>query len=394
MIKCRFLNDNYERASEVLQMREVDDAQSVAAASPTNVAEIALTGHEKHCFVVMPSGREPSEQKWFKGWYEVVLKPAIAETGYEPVLAAAEEQPGAINDEIRAHLAIDPMVVVDLAGAEPEDDPNPNVMYELGIRHALGLPLVMMAWKGQRLPFDVGNQRVIMEDRDLIDLDLNRKKLVSFIRAAQQGRYYRPMEAVSRIATIQAASESLSQDSVLRAMAQEMREFRNTFESDRFKKFRKPKSTAITVKTLIGGKVFRKELYPHFTACGGNSSTWARFLRTQIPPEHVTNYQGWTLQDWKEFVAQQASELSGKPQEFKPAPKPTDLDASILLQVREMLPPQPWPTGIHKEIADKLDLPPSIVTKCIAELIRLGEFMEQIEGQIIPKSDSAANPPA
>jgi hypothetical protein len=147
--------------------------------------ERPASGHEGHCFVVMPSGREQAEQRWFKGWYEVVIKPALLEAGYDPVLAATEEQPGAINDEIRAHLAFDPMVVVDLGGTEPEEDPNPNVMYELGIRHALGMPLVMMAWKGQRLPFDVSNQRVIMETRDLVDLDLNKKKLVSFIRAAE-----------------------------------------------------------------------------------------------------------------------------------------------------------------------------------------------------------------
>src|SRR6266568_7903009 len=184
------------------------------------------TGHEKHCFVVMPSGREPDEVKWFKGWYEVVIKPAVVEAGFAPVLAAAEEQPGAINDEIRTHLALDPMVVIDLGGAEPEDEPNPNVMYELGIRHALSLPLVIMAWKGQRLPFDVSNQRVITEDRDLVDLDANKKKLVTFIHAAQQGKFYRPMEAVGRMATIQAASESLGEDSLLRALAQEVRDLR------------------------------------------------------------------------------------------------------------------------------------------------------------------------
>jgi hypothetical protein len=108
-----------------------------------------MTGHEKHCFVVMPSGRDVSEQKWFKGWFEIVIKAAVKEAGYASVLAATEEQLGAINDEIRARLAVDPKVVVDLGGAELEHDPNPNVMYELGIRHALGLPLVMMAWKGQ-----------------------------------------------------------------------------------------------------------------------------------------------------------------------------------------------------------------------------------------------------
>jgi hypothetical protein len=62
------------------------------------------------------------------------------------------------------------MVIVDLGGRHPEDPPNPNVMYELGIRHAFGLPLVIMAWEGQKLPFDVSNQRAITARRDFMDM--------------------------------------------------------------------------------------------------------------------------------------------------------------------------------------------------------------------------------
>ena len=183
------------------------------------------------CFVVMPFGRDSAEQKWFKGWYEVVLSPAIHAAGYVPVLSAGEEQPGAINDEIRAHLAYDPMVLVDLGGYEQDDDPNPNVMYELGIRHALGLPLVIMAWEGQRLPFDVSNQRVIMHARDFLDIEANKKKIIAFIQAAAEGKYYRPMDAVGRMATIAAASESLGEDSILSALAQEIKELRGSITS-------------------------------------------------------------------------------------------------------------------------------------------------------------------
>ena len=123
------------------QSREVDHVDS---------------GHGNHCFVVMPYGRGPNEERWFRGWYEVVIERAAASCGFEAVLSAAEEQPGAINDEVRSHLAFDPIVVVDLGGATPQDPPNPNVMYELGIRHAFSLPAVMMAWDEQKLPFDVG----------------------------------------------------------------------------------------------------------------------------------------------------------------------------------------------------------------------------------------------
>ena len=67
------------------------------------------------------------------------------------------------------------MVIVDLGGRNPDDAPNPNVMYELGIRHAFGLPLVIMAWEGQRLPFDVSNQRAIMTRRDFMDIEPTRQ---------------------------------------------------------------------------------------------------------------------------------------------------------------------------------------------------------------------------
>jgi len=333
----------------------------------------------------MPSGLDHSEQKWFKGWYEVVIKQAVIEAGYEPILAAAEEQPGAINDEIRTHLALDPMIVVDLGGAEPEDDPNPNVMYELGIRHALGLPLVMMAWKGQRLPFDVGNQRVIMEDRDLIDLELNRKKLVSFIQAAKQGRYYRPMDAVSRLATIQAASESLGEDSLLRALAQEVRDLRITLTpTAHYRGQRRRKEVIPTINTMLQGKVFRKELYPHFVEHGGNTTTWAKFLRTPVPQDAFGQFQNWTVEEWKEYIAARAKEtLVGVSKTI-----PDDLDLEILFAIREMLPAQPWPDGIHREIAEKLGISNKIVNKYIDELIRRGEFMQQIDGQLFPAGEN------
>jgi hypothetical protein len=343
------------------------------------------TGHDKHCFVVMPFGRDSSEQRWFRGWYEVVIKPAVIEAGFEPKLAAAEEQPGAINDEIRSHLALDSMVVVDLGGTEPEDDPNPNVMYELGIRHALGLPLVMMDWKGQRLPFDVSNQRIIMEERDLVDLETNRKRLVTFIHAAQQGRYYRPMDAVGRIATIAAASESLGEDSLLRALAQEVRDLRiSVMQVASHREPKRLRDYVPTVKKLIRGKVFRKELYPYFQAIGGDTATWAKLLRAQISQERVAQMQDWGIDEWKQFIATRWEEIKINPT----SPMALGLDEDIITAAKEFLPAQPWPSGVHKELAEKLGLTPAQASKYIQELIRRGEFMDQVDGQLFPPSEA------
>jgi hypothetical protein len=352
-------------------MQEIQDAGHIA---PT------ATGHERHCFVVMPFGRDSAEQKWFKGWYEVVIKPAIVGAGYEPKLSAAEEQPGAINDEIRAHLAFDPMVVTDLGGAEPEDDPNPNVMYELGIRHALGLPLVLMAWKGQRLPFDVSNQRIIAEDRGLVDLEQNRKRLTAFIQAAAQGSYYKPMDAVGRTATISAASLALGEDSLLRALTDEIRELKTTVQSSgQFRFMGRQKERLPTVKKLIAGKVFRKDLYPYFIEIGGDASAWPKILRTQIDPADVESMNGWSGQDWKEFISQCWNQVRDEHLASKPG---FAFDEEMLQNIREMLPQQPWPQGVHLEISDKLELRPTVASKYIGELIKRGYFQAQSDGEL------------
>ncbi len=339
------------------------------------------SGHERHCFVVMPFGRDSAEQRWFKGWYEVVIKPAVLEAGYEPKLSAAEEQPGAINDEIRAHLAFDPMVVADLGGAEPEDDPNPNVMYELGIRHALGLPIVIMAWKGQRLPFDVSNQRIIVEDRDLIDLENNRKKLVSFIKAAEAGNYYKPMDAVGRTAAISVATAALGEDSLLRALTDEIRDLKaSVHQSTQQRQIRKQRDQTPTMKKLVNGKVFRKELYPYFVELGGDPSAWARVLRTQIDPSLAESMHAWGLDEWKKFVSDVWHGYKDEYLAYRPG---FQFDEDMLTTVRELLPVQPWPSGTHNEVADKLDIKPSLASRYIHELIRRGFFKDQKDGQLI-----------
>jgi hypothetical protein len=265
-------------------------------------------GHERHCFVVMPFGRTPPEIRWYKGWFDVVIRPAVINSGYEPILSSSEERPSAINDEIRSHLAFDPMVVVDLGGLNPDSDPNPNVMYELGIRHALSLPLVMLAWKGQRLPFDVGNQRVIMESRDLLDLEVNKTKLTSFIRAAASGHYYRPMDAVGRAASLDLATTSLSQDSLLAALVNEFRDLRDSVNSFTYRRrVFTPRPYVSTVKRLVAGKAFRKSLYPAFIQAGGTPKQWVQLLKSQLPTELQEQSAEWTEANWLDYVISQAT---------------------------------------------------------------------------------------
>jgi hypothetical protein len=181
--------------------------------------------HDRHCFIVMPFGRDQSETEWYKGWYEQIIRPAVKAEGFKPVLAAATAAPVDITDEIREHLAFDPMAVVDLGGIDATAEPNPNVMYELGIRHALGLPLVLLAWKGQRLPFDVSHQRVLLTDRQFLYMRNTRSELRKFIAAARAGEYYRPMEVVRRVEELRSAAK-VQGEPALENIATELRDIR------------------------------------------------------------------------------------------------------------------------------------------------------------------------
>lgn len=182
-------------------------------------------GHRKHCFVAMPFGRDKPEQELFKGWYEVVLVPAVEAVGFKPVLATNEERPTAITDEIRAHIAFDPLMVVDLAGGMLADaPPNANVMYELGLRHAFNTPVALTALTGQKLPFDVALQRTVFTTRGLIDVKAARTSIAAHLESALNGDFYRPMDAVARSATLQAVSGAPSVDGVLKALVGEVKE--------------------------------------------------------------------------------------------------------------------------------------------------------------------------
>lgn len=273
---------------------------------PAQVTAVLAAPHEKHCFVVMPFGRSPEERRWFQGWYATVIEPAVRSANYEPVLSATEQRPNAINDEIRAHLAFDPMVVVDLGGVTADVDPNPNVMYELGIRHALDMPLVLLAWEGQRLPFDINNQRVVMEQRDMMSIEVNRAKLLAFIQAAELGHYYRPMQAVGRVAALDVAAETLGRRSLLGKLVDEVRQMRHLIGQA-------PKATAtpkpaksVTIKEAIGMANRRRKIHARFIADGGTEAQWALLMKATVSGPDVVRLRSGPYDDINNYLLDRA----------------------------------------------------------------------------------------
>jgi len=63
--------------------------------------------------------------------------------------------------------------------------------------------------------------------------------------------------------------------------------------------------------------------------------------------------------------------------------KPIYIEQDTLELIRQQLPEQPWETGIHKKVAEKLGLRNKIVSLAIRVLIKRGVFKQQINGILI-----------
>jgi hypothetical protein len=90
----------------------------------------------------------------------------VLEPDYRVVRADQIDDEGLITNQIIEHLLDDDLVVADLTGL------NPNVFYEIAVRHAARKPIVHLITKGQEIPFDVANMRAVpyaLDDPDLLE---------------------------------------------------------------------------------------------------------------------------------------------------------------------------------------------------------------------------------
>ena len=142
-----------------------------------------MAEESKSCFVIAPIGAEGSpERKRSDQILKHLIRPMASKCGYEAVRSDEISEPGVITRQVIEHVVSDPMVIADLTGW------NPNVFYELAIRHATGKPCVQLIQRNDNLPFDVAPQRKIFVDlTDPDNLETARTSLVEQIKAAEAG---------------------------------------------------------------------------------------------------------------------------------------------------------------------------------------------------------------
>jgi hypothetical protein len=115
----------------------------------------------KTCFVVGPIGPADSEtRKRSDALLEYIIKKVLEAPPFQMTVDRADEiqKPGLITQQVIERVVNADLVVADLT------DHNPNVFYELALRHATRKPVVHLVLSGQTIPFDIAHQRTIYYD--------------------------------------------------------------------------------------------------------------------------------------------------------------------------------------------------------------------------------------
>lgn len=115
---------------------------------------------KEQCFIITPIGDDTDPiRRHIEGIIDAAIVPALGDK-YEIVVAHKMGDLGSITKQVIDKVYHSKLVIANLTNR------NPNVMYELALRHATGKPAIMIAERGTPLPSDIIMQRTIFYYND------------------------------------------------------------------------------------------------------------------------------------------------------------------------------------------------------------------------------------
>ncbi|MBU4603440.1 MAG: hypothetical protein KKH66_00915 [Proteobacteria bacterium] len=137
------------------------------AAQPDGTAAPIVT-HGEHewdsiCFYISPIGEPESELRNHADLFlGSIVEPALEEFKLKVIRADKIGKPGMITAQIIEYILRSKLVIADLSYH------NPNVFYELCLRHVCRLPTVQLIREADKIPFDLDQFRTIQIDTSSI----------------------------------------------------------------------------------------------------------------------------------------------------------------------------------------------------------------------------------
>ncbi|MCB1492757.1 MAG: hypothetical protein KDJ77_13345 [Rhodobiaceae bacterium] len=171
------------------------------------------------CFVISPIGKPGSDvRKHADLVLNYIIRPPAEKAGYEVKRADGDAEPNDITSRVITDVLDADVTIADLTGH------NPNVFYEMALRHMIAKPLIPMAMLGTVLPFDVYSQRTI--EYDVTDYDSHnqaRERLAAAFEAigAEGFAVSNPVTLAKGVQQIAASADS--KDKVIIELQEEIR---------------------------------------------------------------------------------------------------------------------------------------------------------------------------
>lgn len=130
----------------------------------------------KKLFVLTPIGEEGSQIRKKANNVIDFIDDCIGNLDYSLILPH-DDVPGSIYHHIVENIIKDDIIIANLTGL------NPNVMYEVGLCHALKKRIIYIKKAGEIFPFDIKDERIIEYKRFNKKLKL---KLIEMIKSAEE----------------------------------------------------------------------------------------------------------------------------------------------------------------------------------------------------------------
>ena len=184
-----------------------------------------------YCFVIGPYGKVGSDvRKWSDGLFNGLIQPVLTAAGYDCSRLIDDTKPGDITDQIIQKLMESDLVIADLTYR------NPNVFYELAVRHATGKDFILLqAPSDEKIPFDITVLHVIEVENTILGAQQARTELEKHIQKTQKGEasFENPITRYrDRLSLKQTAAP---QDKVLLELMDQVRSLSNMVESQQKK---------------------------------------------------------------------------------------------------------------------------------------------------------------
>ncbi len=145
-----------DKVSTVIGIESEKGEEVISTISTSLIEE---SDFDNMCFVISPIGSEDSEERKHANMIlKHLIVPIAEDLGIKIVRADNIDKSGIITQQILEHLAKAAYCITDLSFR------NPNVFYELGVRHTCQLPTVQIIRKSDKIPFDVAQGRTIVID--------------------------------------------------------------------------------------------------------------------------------------------------------------------------------------------------------------------------------------